>query len=227
LVLIRQYGGYDGYRGGFYYAAEARAQAELVQYAGLLVVAICGIYALYRYISGDRYDEDIQRLVCRTLKPLPVIAVGDKVTGYGAAKIITTDADWEGVARRLMNDAKVIIFCPFPTPGATIELGILSRDYLDKTVFVMPPRNRRLKIDVGAEWNKLAKSQAPKIVLPAYSRYGGVFLMNSAGGAGENRCDFNSLFSLRNLKEAVKIVVSKRSLGADQQINIASAGGTV
>ena len=142
------------------------------------------IYMFYAWRNPYR-GTDLQRIL-NNLIPIPVVAIGDKVTSHGVAKQITIDADWEEVAVRMMRDSKLIIFSPYPTPGAARELDLIVELYLDKTVFLMPPSGAHRVGDFEEDWTDLRNSKGQTLELPQYSKKGLVFRMTRA--ADESPC---------------------------------------
>jgi hypothetical protein len=129
-------------------------------------------------LGGSIYDaeEELDRAIdSRAL----FVAIGNKRISYGAAKIIVKDEDWQELFRRLTAAARLIFMMPGPTASVLWELAQItsSRDFLEKTVFIMP-RN------VAAEaWATLTEETQNNLGagLPRYRRSGCYFHLRSDG----------------------------------------------
>jgi hypothetical protein len=69
-----------------------------------------------------------------------LLAIGDKRTSYGAAKLIVRDHEWQTTFRELVERAKAIFVLPGPSEAVMWEIEQLARTplLLAKVVFVMP-----------------------------------------------------------------------------------------
>lgn len=94
------------------------------------------------YWEGDEYD-DIERVVAKTLRPTaPFVALGRPGEHRGAARILTTDEQWQEAIFLLAKKTKLIILVPSYHEGTLWEIDmILKNGWLDKTIFLMPPTN--------------------------------------------------------------------------------------
>jgi hypothetical protein len=191
-----------------------KSQGETVKAATIrtLIAASPILLALFFLTARRRLDNmDLQRRLNAAVKNMPVVAIGDKVTRHGVAKIVTSDDDWQAVAMGLIERAKLIVFSPFPTPGATIELELIADRYLEKTIFVQPSIYASGVVDFDARWQALRAAMAPKIMLPEFLKTGRVFRM--ARGDNDSNGDVvvshTDNFSNKTLKAAI------RSLGAE------------
>lgn len=134
------------------------------------------LYSIYAALFAKHPPgEDLQRLVARSAGSLPVLAVGDKVTKHGVAKMIATDEEWENLAEDLMRRAAVIVYSPYPTPGAIRELHIVTTRHLEKTIFVMPSAAAYFGINLRHNWDTMRDSLSTAIELPDYDPAGAIF----------------------------------------------------
>ena len=69
-----------------------------------------------------------------------LLAIGDKRTSYGAAKLIVRDHEWQKTFGELVTTAKAIFVLPGPSEAVMWEIGQLAGApmLLAKVVFVMP-----------------------------------------------------------------------------------------
>ena len=74
----------------------------------------------------------------------PVVALGnprDRFPPYGAARGYFENKDWQQAVTDLARDARTIVLCLDETDSVWWEMGhIEGNDYLQKTLFVLPPR---------------------------------------------------------------------------------------
>lgn len=107
-----------------------------------------------------------------------LVAIGDKRRSYGAAKLHTSDEEWQSEFLRLADGAEIIFVFPAFTEGSKWELEQLvqRRDYLGKTIFFMP-RNW-----YSDEWNDLREKSKTflSIELPEYDSRGAYFVIDTA-----------------------------------------------
>ena len=148
---------------------------------------------------------DTQRLLARALPILPIIAVGDKVSRFGVAKVTVDDADWEAVVHDLMDKAKFIVYSPYPTPGTLKEFDWIVAKYLEKTVFVMPPWHAVKKKEFAAAWEMLRNAKAPMLQLPPIEKRGTVFRMirEETDAGTVYRSTDTSRFSAKRVRRAI------------------------
>jgi hypothetical protein len=57
-----------------------------------------------------------------------MLAIGDKGSSYGAAKITSDDKDWKQLLDLLVNRCRQIFVVPLATPGTLYELVLLAAD---------------------------------------------------------------------------------------------------
>lgn len=118
----------------------------------------------------------------------------------GAGRATTSDADWQIRISEQIEKAILIIIIPSSDPGTLWELGVVcaSEEFLDKTLFIMPPRRRGsvylalqsinyLSFCDGVEemWHTARIELLNKrLLLPAYNESGGVFRISHPGDFG-------------------------------------------
>jgi signal peptidase I len=121
-----------------------------------------------------------------------VVAIGEKSSSYGAAKITTDNEHWQALLFDLVSRARFVFIVPFASPGTAFEVLFLSKDSasLRKTVFIMPPTYFTLaslmRLVCGRSyrrrWNHAQEVFAREgISLAAYRRSGGLFQLDIRG----------------------------------------------
>ncbi len=118
----------------------------------------------------------------------------------GAGRSATSDADWQIRISEQIEKAILIIIIPSSDPGTLWELGVVcaSGEFLDKTLFIMPPRRRGsvylalqsinyLPFCEGVEemWRTARIELLNQgLLFPAYNESGGVFRIGHCGDFG-------------------------------------------
>jgi hypothetical protein len=117
-----------------------------------------------------------------------------------AGRASTTDLHWKSKVVEQIERALFVVIVPFSNPGTLWELEFIcsNRKWLDKTLFIMPPRPQSLlhavmnkqylpfRACVEERWNTVrVELQRMMIQLPVYDEKGGVFRIN---GYGEAHC---------------------------------------
>jgi hypothetical protein len=132
----------------------------------------------------DGFD-DIERLVARALKPTAtLITLGRPGEHRGAARVLTTEAEWRNEVALLCEAARLIVIIPSSNPGTLWELKhIKIFNYAKKTIFIMPPSDNVYYVSnaksVSTQWK--STRQACKeigISLPAHQPGGSLFALN-------------------------------------------------
>ena len=132
----------------------------------------------------DGFD-DIERLIARALRPTAnVVALGRPGEHRGAARILTTDTEWQTELALLAKAAKLIVIIPANKQGTLWEIAHLKENrYASKTIFVMPPSNQGFYVtahrDVQGEW-QAARDASSRIgvSLPTYLAHGALFILD-------------------------------------------------
>ncbi len=143
-----------------------------------------------RMLLGDPWEMEMA-LATVIGVDTPLVAVGDTRSGYGAAKLVTSDADWRDHMRKLANDARLILAVPLDRPSTLWEMEeINANDVLrEKSVFIMPPSSRFYDLlffffrrSIAARWRRSTRVLKQKgITLPRYRHRGGFFLLGHDG----------------------------------------------
>ena len=141
---------------------------------------------LYR---RDGFD-DIERVISEALEPTaPFIALGRPGEHRGAGRGLTSEDAWCDTIRHLAQNAMMIIILPSYRAGTLYELELLvTRRWLNKTLFVMPPSDgiwyTAGATDVAKEW-KLTQEACTKfgLILPDAIPGGALFRIREATAA--------------------------------------------
>ncbi len=157
-----------------------------------------------RQMMGPNWDFELALSIA--IEPTyRLVAVGDTVRSFGAAKIVSSEDNWNEKVIDLANKAKAIFVIPYNRPGTVWEIEqIFTRNnWLKKTIFVMLPgsyqwtpfrRKRRQDwVDVS---NTVKKSG---ITLPEYQKIGGLVVYREIGSFDilpMNHCSPNYLLWL-------------------------------
>lgn len=182
--------------------SERQYTKSLAVFAAIASVSPLLAWAIHRTIGYG--GSDMQRLLAGAVSPLPVVAVGDKVTRHGVAKLVTSDHDWEELVRDLMRRASQIVYSPYPSPGAVRELELIVARHLDKTVFVMPPREAVSRKAFNPAWERLRQEVSSRLELPEISRRGSVFRLVGQPDLGDRlRIGGQSKFKVRSLRRTL------------------------
>jgi hypothetical protein len=72
----------------------------------------------------------------------PVIAIGapGRRPPFGIARAYASDAEWQDLVARLAQDATMIVIAIDETEGLRWELELTASRWMDKTLFLLPPR---------------------------------------------------------------------------------------
>lgn len=138
--------------------------------------------------SGQLWErdgfDDIERLIAQALRPTAnVIALGRPGEHRGAARVLTTEAEWQGELALLAKAARLIVIIPANKPGTLWEIAhIKEHGYLGKTIFIMPPSDQGFYVtaqrDVTSEWQAARDACANLgVSLPAHLDNGAMFTL--------------------------------------------------
>jgi hypothetical protein len=136
---------------------------------------------------GRRIDLETVLAMAMERRRCPLIAIGDTGFKLGAAKVLTSDDQWQSVFTKLAVSAQAIVIVPLPRPGTIWELDHLvsQPQLLEKTLFVMPLRLRSgVQERLEPYWEEMRRSlQAKGIELPPLSPTGGFFTLLDGGAS--------------------------------------------
>ena len=146
-------------------------------------------FALYlrAFMTTNKFimnGMDLETILAYSIAPtLPVIALGQPGEHLGAGRIQTSDEHWQEEIIRLFENAKLIIIIPSHREGTLWEINNLKqRNYLQKTVFIMPPEMNFYGKPYSETWNKAVTSAAAcGVALPNHFPKGLIFKLNDAG----------------------------------------------
>jgi hypothetical protein len=136
----------------------------------------------------DGFD-DIERIVARALRPTAkLVALGTPGEHRGAARMLTTENDWQIELSSLAKKAKLIILIPSHRPGTLWELAHIKKNrYFNKVVCIMPPSDNFFyitdKCNTKSEWEQAREAcMGLDIELPKHSAGGALFMINQVTG---------------------------------------------
>ena len=147
--------------------------------------------------SWDQYDrpgtDALERMLADAVQPTsPLIGLGahgDIEFGPGTAGFVP---DWKNNIADAMKDAAYIFIVPSANEGTLWEVGeIKNRDYVHKTVFIMPPTVSPFKFigdgDYKEFWEaaRTACAREHQIELPRYKPEGSLFLIDGKSAVRE------------------------------------------
>jgi len=142
----------------------------------------------FEYWERDGFD-DIERLIARALRPTAYfIALGKPNEHRGAARILTTEENWQDAVSKLSKQAKLIFILPSFRPGTYWELkNLLRNGWLEKTIFFMPPTNNAWyssdSLVVEDDWSKTQSAFLNLgLTLPDATPEGALFKLASPEG---------------------------------------------
>jgi len=137
--------------------------------------------ALDRMLVGFHWD--IEYALSNAFETsMPLVAIGSKGRGIGAAKITTDDEHWQQLFQELAKTAKAILIVPSLTSGTQREvLAIAAADeLLGKTIWIMPPTywgaravlNRLFIRSHKRNWEAVRSALSDILPVPSYHRSG-------------------------------------------------------
>ena len=123
----------------------------------------------------------------------PLIALGEPEELLGAGRIKTTEEEWKEDIILMMEYAELIVVIPTERKGILWEIEqIIKHGYLDKTVWIMPQKQKYKSIvtltsnvkyiDIENEWNIARKAfMNMNISLPPFNSSGEIFRVDQMG----------------------------------------------
>ncbi len=141
---------------------------------------------LPRYFE-DRVDSrsvELEKMIAKALVPSGLlIGLGKPGEQIGAGRIVTGETNWQNEVCLLVKYAKLLILIPSERPGTRWEV-CLMRDggYLEKCIFIMPPKLYFSSIDIESVWEQTFKIlRKDGFNLPAYCSSGLLFTLTKDG----------------------------------------------
>lgn len=134
--------------------------------------------AFFNELDRMTLDQLESVLLLSSRKLGALIALGRPGEGFGAGRVETDEASWQGTAARLMDQATVIFLIPVDRPGTIWEIEhLVSRGYLNKTVFIVPT----MLVRKTHLWNSTREKLRNFISLPDCRNESGFFMRNPEG----------------------------------------------
>lgn len=134
-----------------------------------------------KYHTGDQ-QRYFEQLVERALKrDLGSVAIGGHASAQGPGKIYSSDADWQAKFFKLAAYASLILVVPLANEWTEWEVRkIVEKDYVRKTLFLMPPATPGYPIK--RKWQLAQSAHSQRLNgFPDYNSDGAVFAVNVAG----------------------------------------------
>ena len=159
--------------------------------SGKLRIRTIYLKVLDRILMGKFWDFELS--VSLELENLfPLIAIGHHEESLGAAKLITSDKNWQDAMISLSNQATFIVVVPFESPSTFWEIDYVfsNKKLLEKTIFFMPPTciswitffEFLIRGSIKRKWRKSqATLSSMGIFVPDYRRSGCFFTLNPTG----------------------------------------------
>src|SRR5206468_10707874 len=92
-------------------------------------------------------------------REMPLIGLGRPGETYGAARIATSDDEWESLFQTLSRRATLVLMIPGDTPGTVKELVWLLRNGLtSKCVFIMPETFEYSEAAYRGNWPRIRET---------------------------------------------------------------------
>ncbi|AOG23925.1 hypothetical protein [Acidovorax sp. RAC01] len=110
----------------------------------------------------DGFD-DLERMIARALKPTaPLIALGRPGEHRGAGRASTEEQEWRAKVKDLAARAELVFVMPSNKAGTLLELELIAeQQYLNKTIFVMPPSESAFYEssgwDIARDWSEVKR----------------------------------------------------------------------
>ena len=127
---------------------------------------------------------DLELALSRFLSPLMlVITFGVPGEYQGAARVLSSEEQWQDKVLALMHTSDVILMIPSERPGTVWEAEKLKqKGLLDKTIFIMPPDIDYMDGKFSDTWNRAAEAFASILLqLPLHANRGLIFQLNEQG----------------------------------------------
>ena len=111
-----------------------------------------------RYGKGMATYE-LEEVLSQAVRPFGLlIALGDSVEHVGAARIKSTDVNWQEAVTRMMRQALLIVMVPSARPGTLWEIQqLLAENWIVKTAFIDAPNTSTVSFAQDIEWSKISQ----------------------------------------------------------------------
>lgn len=111
-----------------------------------------------RYGQGVATYE-LEEVLSKAVRPFGLlIALGGSVEHVGAARIKSTDVNWQEAVTRLMRQALLIVMVPSARPGTLWEIQqLLAENWIVKTAFIDAPNTSTVSFAQDIEWSKISQ----------------------------------------------------------------------
>jgi hypothetical protein len=140
------------------------------------------------YSEGKKID--LETMLERAVRKYGILlALGQPGEMLGAGRLAVDDKEWKERFEALAVAAECIFVIPSHTTGCKWEIEWLrGHAYLSRSVFIMPPKLDRQKVDIEQRWRQAASALVGSgINLPIYNPSGLLFTLNPAGSVAAVR----------------------------------------
>jgi hypothetical protein len=132
----------------------------------------------------DRDEHrDLETLLSEAFETYePMIALGLPGEHVGAGRILSEESTWKEEIELALVHASTIVMVPSHRAGTRWEVEWLGRNGWDKTLFLMPPRDKFTRADNTLAWEIAAQFLSPtSLRLPPYDARGMIFIVDRYG----------------------------------------------
>ncbi len=132
---------------------------------------------------GNRRETcDLESLLAEAFEPFePLVALGTPGEHIGAGRILTSDGSWREQIELLLRGAATIVMIPSFRSGTEWEIDwLIAHRCIERTLFIMPPRERKTKFDLPVFWSTTVEKMRSKgIHLPPFNDRGAIFTIRN------------------------------------------------
>lgn len=159
----------------------------------------------------------------------PVVALDRVTRTLGAGRVQVDDSEWESLVQRMLRRADTVLLVPGDSAGVVAECHMIHDiKCQNKTVFVMPPCDPRMRDGTREEWVRAQEVMGLtlQIELPRYSECG-MFFTVGADGKPDATVELSQARTLRAIMRAFrKLRMQLQSAVAYEQVSKGSDSGT-
>ena len=143
------------------------------------------IYSIIPSSAMREKSKDLERLLAEGLEHIsPLTALGRSFEHDGALRIESFDDEWKTYADELIKALVPIFVVPSSNSGTLWEINrIIQLGALEKTIFIMPPKDFISQKSYEIYWESHAKIlHTIGVDLPKYIESGALFRLTKDGG---------------------------------------------
>jgi hypothetical protein len=135
-------------------------------------------FAEIPWLYTPEKNKDLEVIFADALEPIaPLVGLSSESNYEGTGKTESPDQDWQNEIELLAHNAKILIVLPSYNEGIKWEIDwILKNDYLQKSVFFMPPTAFAKSFNWESNWADTKNEiESYGIKLPPYDVKGLIF----------------------------------------------------